>query len=311
LKSKWFNPEKSFLHLGIVWAVICSLLIVASGVSWVIITNTPLAWNLSSNGFNDFISIFRFPLGILTLIIPIVALLAANHRSEQTKEQIRVTAVQNDFANYYKHLEEFVKYVDKQECTDNTSGARYIHKMLYPNAQLGSYDFCKDLHKTWTLANNIPKELLAVYPSDYKDCINDDDLDIYIGRLVALSSYFLEGGLKRNRKTYENGVSLSSNPISAVATNKIYDNMYLPQSIELISSIRLISEKLDQLCKFSVDHSPQLNDVLNHKFVKGQYHVVAKGEVTNRGSAEKVGQTFEQSNERFKKLLAQTYDNAA
>lgn len=293
------------------WSVICSLLIVASGVSWIIIANTPLAWDLSSNGFNDFISIFRFPLGILTLIIPIVALLAANHRSEQTKEQIRVTADQNNFANYYKHLEEFVKYVDKQECAEYTSGARYIHKMLYPDAQLGRYDLCKNLKKTWTLANDIPKELLATYPSNYKDGINDDDLDIYVDRLVALSSYFLEGGLKEKRKTYKEGADLSSNPIPNISMADRYKNMYLPQSIELISSIKRISGRLDQLCKFSVDHSPQLNEWLNHKFVRGHYHVVAKGEVTYSGSAEKVGQTFEQSNEKFKELLVQVYDNAA
>ncbi|SQD77856.1 hypothetical protein [Moritella yayanosii] len=83
MKLNMFNPEKSFLHLRIVWLAIFCLLMITGIVSLTIIYYTPLVWDLSSNGFNSFISVFRFPLGILTLIIPIVALLAANHRSEQ------------------------------------------------------------------------------------------------------------------------------------------------------------------------------------------------------------------------------------
>ena len=41
-----------------------------------------------------------------------MALLAANHRSEQTKAQISSNAQQNLFANFYKHIEEFEKYID-------------------------------------------------------------------------------------------------------------------------------------------------------------------------------------------------------
>jgi uncharacterized integral membrane protein len=181
LKPTLFNPEKSFLRLGVVWFAILLLIIISVILSGIIIYNTPLIFDLSSNGFNYFVSVFRFPLGILTLIIPIVALLAANHRSEQTKEQIKVTGIQNNFANYYKHLEEFIKYFDKQQKDSEytAAGARYIHKRLYPDSQSGDYALCDNLLDTWESANLLTLKLLNNYPSDYAESISDEDLDEY------------------------------------------------------------------------------------------------------------------------------------
>ena len=133
-----FNPNKSFIELHIVWFVVLTITFTALIITFAIITNTPLKINFSSNGFNTFISVFKFPLGLLALIIPIVALLSANHRSEQTREQIRLTTMQNSFANYYKHIEEFQKVASK--IYSNETASRNAHKILFPLAHEGNYE---------------------------------------------------------------------------------------------------------------------------------------------------------------------------
>ena len=45
--------------------------------------------------------------------IPTIAILAANHWSEQSKEQMRLTGLQNTFSNHFKHIEEFEKYCQR------------------------------------------------------------------------------------------------------------------------------------------------------------------------------------------------------
>ncbi|HCH2826085.1 TPA: hypothetical protein NKS99_000652 [Vibrio parahaemolyticus] len=133
-----FDPNKSFIALPIVWWFVCIIVLIAFLLTLVIAINTPLSKDFSADGFNYFLSAFRFPLGVLALIIPIVALLAANHRSEQTKEQIRVTNLQNVFSNHYKHIEEFKKYVEGLGIESmNDLRIRKLHKKMFPNSFQG------------------------------------------------------------------------------------------------------------------------------------------------------------------------------
>lgn len=137
--SDQFDPHSSFITLPIVWQAIFLLVGISTFISVVIICNTPIAWDFSADGFNYFISTFRFPIAILALIIPIIALLAASHRSEQTKEQIRAANQQNIFTNYYKHLEEFKKYVDTLKIPSVTDiEIRKLHRELFPDALDGN-----------------------------------------------------------------------------------------------------------------------------------------------------------------------------
>jgi hypothetical protein len=298
LKLTLFNPEKSFLHLGVVWFAISFLLVASAITSGVIIYHTPLVLDLSSHGFNFFVSVFRFPLGVLTLIIPIVALLAANHRSEQTKEQIRITGVQNNFANYYKHLEEFIKYLDKQKGCENIAGSRYIHRMLYPNSQFGDYGLCEKLLINWELANLLTPKLLNNYPSDYMESIRDEDLNEYISTVNTLSSYLYEGVLDKQEK-YKKGSALESDHNSECSFQKTY----LSQSLELIANVKNVTTILDKLCHFSVKYEALLNEELNKQFVQSNYQVISEKDLDSPFATFEIPQTFEESNERFKVLL--------
>lgn len=139
-KKLRFEPQKSLIELKILWIVVGGFICFAAFVGLIVGVNSQLESDYSYEGFNHALVVFRVPLAILALIIPIVALLAANHRSEQTKEQIRVANEQNSFSNYYKHIEEFEKYLDKiWNGKLHTSSPRRLHKALFPKARYGDF----------------------------------------------------------------------------------------------------------------------------------------------------------------------------
>lgn len=47
--------------------------------------------NISPEGYDNFLRIFKLPIGVLSLSIPLVAIVAHIHRTIQTAEQIQTT----------------------------------------------------------------------------------------------------------------------------------------------------------------------------------------------------------------------------
>jgi len=193
--ANWFDPHKSFLGLKIVWVTVCTLLLISAISSIIIIVYSDLNLDLTFLGFNFFISVFRFPLAIATLIIPIVALLAANHRSEQTKEQIRVTNNQNVFSNYYKHIEEFTRYlVDR---VDNKIDLRFAHSNIYPDAPIGDYRINDKLISLIVEINHIPLDLLSCKPKEINAPLEEETRGKYYLKIRELYDF-----LYRNEEEY-------------------------------------------------------------------------------------------------------------
>ncbi|MCG6359171.1 hypothetical protein K6U58_11335 [Vibrio fluvialis] len=141
-KKGFFDPETSFLDLWIVRGFILFFIAISIILAVYIRQTSDLQYLKGYVGLNNFLVIYKIPLGILALIIPIVALLAANHRSEQTKKQIEVTNNQNQFSNYYKHIEEFGKYFD--QISDKITyikehDYRHLHSIIFPESMTGKY----------------------------------------------------------------------------------------------------------------------------------------------------------------------------
>lgn len=152
-KNIYFDPDTSFFDLKIVRTTALSFVIIFLITCGVIIYKSNLwwEWNFTYTGFNNLLNYFKVPLGFLALIIPVGAVFAANHRSEQTKKQIALTHNQialahnqNLFTNYYKHIEEFEKYCEKSLTRSFNSKSlnrfignnkdldlRQMHKILY------------------------------------------------------------------------------------------------------------------------------------------------------------------------------------
>jgi hypothetical protein len=149
-----FDPDVGFLQLKAVTHIICIFFTISIVSAVTIICNTDLFLQLDADGFNNAAEKFRVPLAIATLSIPFLALVAATHRSEQTRKQmeltrlqiektahqIQITANQNNFTNYYKHIEEFEKFCDKIKRDNyNLTSPRKLHTQLFTSARSGDY----------------------------------------------------------------------------------------------------------------------------------------------------------------------------
>lgn len=147
MKNKVFDPEKSFFELPIViWTF--SIIVGFAIITAIFITySSSLSLNTSYTGFNQFVTFFKVPLGILASAIPIVAVYATNHRSEQTKKQIEIANSQNNFINHFKHIEEFEKYVHSHFSKSLTQlySPRKTYQKLFPNSHKGDFTLSEEL----------------------------------------------------------------------------------------------------------------------------------------------------------------------
>lgn len=279
--SNAFDPKSSFLHLPIVWAVIVFMTLLSIITAITIVIHTPLTWDFSANGFNYFISIFRFPLSILALIIPLVALLAANHRSEQTKEQISVTAEQNKFANYYKHIEEFVRYCSSLKKLDSFK-ARYIHKNIFPEADDGEYHVAPDLLNVIIVANELPNKLMNNFPSEPEQEMSDKEYNEYINTLSILTLY-----LDSDESYFH--------PTEKFDDLYVYTKGYVNRSVNLIESYKEVLDTLELACEFSKYHENHaMNPVIKNLNVS-RYSVTKKYDSSLFSSSKKRNNSLEKA----------------
>jgi hypothetical protein len=143
-----FHPETAFFDLPIIRLSLSIALIIIFGL---VLTISVVDWrkpDWSADGFNELIIMFKLPIGLLAFFAALLALFATNHRSEQsrrsmelTQKSIEASGEQNRFANYYKHLEEFTKYLDftikKNQTNPVSVSERGLHQLFFPNAKAG------------------------------------------------------------------------------------------------------------------------------------------------------------------------------
>ncbi|MDT0604532.1 hypothetical protein [Thalassotalea castellviae] len=147
-----FSPYKSFFQLGIVWLTFSIILITSIILIFGVTTTEKYTGCMSATCFETFITSYKLPLGVLSLLIPFGAIYAAQHRSEQTIAQIKASKGHNSFVNYYKHLEEFNGMLKDENIDKEFVSIRKLHKMLFPNSKDGSYRIDENLIKNLIVA---------------------------------------------------------------------------------------------------------------------------------------------------------------
>lgn len=247
-----FNPSKSFLHLRVVQIVIGAVIFFSILSAIIIILNDDLIWSFTSNGFNTLLVIFRLPLGLLATAIPIVALLAANHRSEQTKEQIKVTTAQNNFSNYYKHLEEFTNYSKTNFEGKNNLNIRYMHKKIYPFSHEGNYSICNKLIELFKFASQLPQEIYDKYPNNLNENMEESDYQQY-NNLIHQLALYLNSDSKKH----------SPNLLNLVK----YKETYFELSLDIINELITICKILEKACHFTTEFESPLKNLLGTNFL--------------------------------------------
>ncbi len=138
----WFEPHASFLTLKSFWAPFVVIVVVFVAMWIKVIVDEQLELGLDASLYEMY-EWFKVPLWWLALLIPVLGLLNANHKSEQTRAQMELTRSQNNFANYYKHVEEFSEYLDLSSFSGSVDikkiDSRRLHRLIFPQASEGIY----------------------------------------------------------------------------------------------------------------------------------------------------------------------------
>jgi hypothetical protein len=136
-------PRSFFQHKR-VWVVFVVTIILALYVSKQIINADKLEFikSFSSTNAQLFMDSFKLPIGIIAAGLSVLLLLATQHRSEQTAEQIKLTnqanrnlLIQNTQKNYYDSIADFEKYIDSNFHSDviKIKNKRQLYKLFFPN----------------------------------------------------------------------------------------------------------------------------------------------------------------------------------
>lgn len=137
--STSFEPDKGFFELTIVKKTIFITIVLFFVFLIYIMATSNLRYEKGFIGLNNLFNIFKFPLSIFAVSASFLAIFATHHRSMQTKKQIDLAYNQNIFNNYYKHKEEFDKYV-KMKSNKHMPNALSMYNEIFVNSSKGDYD---------------------------------------------------------------------------------------------------------------------------------------------------------------------------
>jgi hypothetical protein len=136
-----FDPNVGLLGLPVVRRTMIFVFLAAAVISLVITLQSwnNLVFDPSYAGFNNLLVVYRVPLGLLALLVPLIAMYGANHRSEQTKAQINAVVESQLITARDNHRERFTRDIIPQfensaiDRTRITLAANRLYDAVYPN----------------------------------------------------------------------------------------------------------------------------------------------------------------------------------
>jgi hypothetical protein len=144
-------------------------------------------WKWNGSAYTEFLKLHKLPLGVLASLIPLLALVAANHRSVQSAANLRAQLANNAFTNYYKHLEEFQAFASGvHDEIGKDINTRVLHRNLYPHmregnaamapvylSRLARLEHAAIALRDFLFEKSIDNELIASYDSAETTRLND------------------------------------------------------------------------------------------------------------------------------------------
>ena len=189
--KRWYKlNQSSLLSQGMFWVTI-----------WVPLFSFlffgSYAWqyydvDLNAKGLDTFIEISKLPLGLLSLSIPLVAIVSSVHRSIQTEAQISSAMTQIDLAKKKNSLDEY--YVREKNLVDKCAFIEKKAGTLRTRQKEGNIDHKVSIsspHKLFKIIyrDALPGKLSTYEPSDslYMQIISearmiDENIKLYMAR---------------------------------------------------------------------------------------------------------------------------------
>lgn len=130
---------------------------------WGFPKGVPLGLNMSPDGYENFVTYFKFPMGVLSLMIVTGVMIARMHGSKQRDSMIKNSEAMNDFDRRFKHKDEFLLYVAGMKddikvaqlpdlwITSKIEPINFTHALFFPrNSRFGGdFDLTVDHATLW------------------------------------------------------------------------------------------------------------------------------------------------------------------
>lgn len=134
-------------------------------------------------GFNNLLIFFQFPIAILAGIVVIITLLNSSIRYIQFEEQFELNRHNIYMNNYYKHLDEFIKFLSDLKETVLKTELKNLRALYKIFKKLNKQE-CRELYYHWygkeytskhEILDNVKKNVKEYYETILK-CKNKDEL---------------------------------------------------------------------------------------------------------------------------------------
>lgn len=166
------KSEKSLFKLPSFWFWGLVPLIIAILLGYKMYDSTSMLFDFDYDGVVSFVQTFKIPISISALSFPLIALIATNHRSEQSAHQIKLAMEQNSFTNYFKHKEEFNKFIIslEKELHIEFIKTNEFYNNIFSNSSKYNQDFMPSAFFLNTLKFEFDKlkELITQYDGNLK-----------------------------------------------------------------------------------------------------------------------------------------------
>lgn len=197
-----------------------------------------------------FFYIFKFPIAIAGLSLPLIAMVAAIHRSNEASLQIKISSAQyeealknNRFGNYLKHRESFEKLIDSY-CSTTYHGNRCkimvkklgLYSSLFPGSGLTKIDWNGEhSQKRLEFAESSAKAIVFLAKSPKEEF----DLEILITSIYTMQGIFQINYSPFKAVEFEEIESKFARPIVLPGYSPVYSGIALAAS-DCLSILALI-----------------------------------------------------------------------
>ncbi|WDE07667.1 hypothetical protein SG34_012675 [Thalassomonas viridans] len=255
-----FDPRKYFFQLWTVRFAVISVLSIIALTIWGLEKEYTFQLCKTTVCYNDFVRDFKFQLGLLASLIPILAVCAAQHRSVISLEQIKVAEAQNTFANHFKHQEEFEKYIKGRDELAWIDDCNSLHRAIFTQSKQGDYTI------SFTYMNEVTNVFLRTFEL-IKDAANKGEKRQLLAKRIAnnfsISSLSLRLPLKSmffNFAQDEGYFSRGTKP----------DNIELEEVIEVLIDFSVLENaifkaerQMEMVIRFYTDHTSEAIMAIN------------------------------------------------
>ncbi|WP_461437451.1 hypothetical protein [Marinobacter nauticus] len=207
------TPEAHLVNTTWFRMAIAGPLTISIITAFIFTIDIDLRWSLSPEGMNSFLNLFKLPLGIASLSLPLTAVVAANHRSMQTAQQIREQNSQNIFANHLQHRNYFFKFVeDFNPFKGIDVSTPRLYESLFPFSVKGKLEpnrlavnhFIGEIIET---AEKINGELSGIYHSNEllisSELIEEAIFDYFYHREIYTGAPYSISDIENNKNLYQ------------------------------------------------------------------------------------------------------------